>query len=57
MESEAEHDARIEGYVEAIEYFIDHPEAPLGPVLRAYVDSIKRRVDEILAEEEPGKAI
>ena len=33
-------------HADAVEYFIEHPEAPLDPVLRAYIDSIRLRLDE-----------
>ena len=37
----------IERSAEAVEYFIEHPEAQLDPVLRAYVNRIKRMVEEL----------
>ena len=43
---EKELEERLERQADAILYFIDHPEAPLDPVLRAYVNRIKRMVEE-----------
>jgi len=47
-ETPKEREERIEGYVEAIEYFMDHPEAKIHPVLRAIVNSIQKDVDEAI---------
>lgn len=46
-ETKEEYEKRIGGYAEAIRYFLDHPEAPLHPVTRAFIESIR---DEIGAE-------
>lgn len=44
-ESQEEYEKRIAGYAEAIRYFLDHPEAPLHPVTRAFIESIRDEVD------------
>jgi len=39
-------DSEIDGYVEAIEWFIDHPEGLTNVVLKEYVERMKHLVDE-----------
>ena len=45
METPEEYEKEVEGYVEAVEYFMDHPDAPLDPICRAIVNSIKKDVE------------
>ena len=41
-ETPEEYEKRIAGYAEAVKYFLDHPEAPLNPVVRAFIESIRK---------------
>ena len=50
-ETTKEYQERIDGYAEAIRYFLDHPEAPLNPVTRAFVESVR---DEMKTDESTG---
>ncbi len=43
-ETPEEYEKRIEGYAEAVKYFMDHPEVPLNPVVRAFVESIRKEI-------------
>jgi len=45
MEVDAGYEKEVEGYVEAVEYFMDHPEAPIDPICRAIVNSIQKDVE------------
>ncbi len=46
-ETSEEYEKRINGYAEAIVYFLDHPDAPLNPVVKAFIENIRQ---EIVAE-------
>ncbi len=35
----------IERYSNAVQYFIEHPEAQLDPMLKAVVDSVREEVE------------
>ena len=45
METPEEYEKEVEEYVEAVEYFMDHPDAPLDPICRAIVNSIRKDVE------------
>ena len=45
QETEEEYEKRIDGHVQAIVYFLDHPKAPLHPVVRAFVESMRSEVE------------
>jgi hypothetical protein len=49
METPDEYEKEVEGYVEAVEYFMDHPDAPLDPICRAIVNSIQKDVEKARA--------
>ena len=40
-----EYEKRIEEYAEAVKYFLDHPEVPLNPVVRAFIESIRKETE------------
>ena len=44
-ETQEEYEKRIEGYAEAVKYFLDHPEVPLNSVVRAFVESIRKETE------------
>lgn len=46
----------IERYADAVQYFIDNPQAPLDPVLRAFVESIKRDIEASDSDCNPKQA-
>ncbi len=50
-DEDGELEKRIERHIEAIEWHIEHPEAPLPPNLRAFVNNMKRQVEEELERE------
>ncbi len=54
---EAELERRIERHVDAIEWYIEHPEAPLSPNLRAFVESMGKKVEEELRKTETVEAV
>lgn len=43
-ETPEQYEMRIEEYALAVRYFLDHPEAPLNPVARAFVESIRKEL-------------
>ncbi len=49
--ADEELEKRIERHVDAIEWYIEHPDAPLAPNLRAFVNNIKKQVEEELEKE------
>jgi hypothetical protein len=50
---DAERDAKIRSYVEALAFFIEEPEAISDPTLRLFIDLLKERI----AREEEQQAI
>ena len=44
-ETPEEYEKRIDGYAEAIVYFLDHPDAPLNPVVRAFIESVRKEIE------------
>lgn len=44
----------IERYSNAVQYFIEHPEAQLNPMLKAMVDSVREELER--EKGEGGKA-
>ena len=44
-ETPEEYEKRIEGYAEAVEYFLIHADAPLNPVVRAFIESIRKEIE------------
>ena len=47
----------LERYAQAVLYFIERPEAPLDPVLRAYVNKVKKMVEEQEQKKDKGQAV
>lgn len=43
-ETPEEYEKRIDGYAEAIVYFLDHPDAPINPVVRAFIENIRQEM-------------
>lgn len=40
-----EYEKRIDSYAEAVLYFLDHPDAPLNPVVRAFIESMRTEIE------------
>jgi len=56
-ETPEEYEKRIDGYAEAIVYFLDHPEAPLHPVVRAFVESMRKEIESERQAERQQKTL
>ena len=44
-ETKEEYEKRIASYAEAVLYFLGHPEAPLHPVVRAFIESLREEIE------------
>ena len=44
-ETPEDYEKRIEGYAEAVRYFLDHPQVPLNPVVRAFIESVRKEIE------------